>query len=390
MLFQKKMLVWILLLVCWQYQLMGQFESDYSRLKPSGKIPAYLSIPFLEAYNPFDTRTENTDAPVTEDDFWQESNYYLNQLLISGKILYNDPVSKYIGQVADHLLRSHPELRRKLRFFAVKSPSLNAFSSNQGVILINVGLLARLENEAQLAFILSHEISHIISRHQMDFYLASREWETKLDQTTDKHSMRKMLMEQRKYSQETELEADQLGLKIFMASRYDLNAIPSCFDIIRQKDIAYDEKAFHPSFFDIPHVQYPDTFFLPSYDSIPEDILIFQQYNSTHPAAELRQKVLMDSITEKIEDFGGRSLFMSESADFYHIREICRFETCFSYLAHGDYEKSFYWSYLLLQKYPRNQFLKICLGQALYRLAIFKQVACFIFSSKLHLKHYLP
>jgi len=377
MLFQKKMLVWILLLVCWQYQLMGQFESDYSRLKPSGKIPAYLSIPFLEAYNPFDTRTENTDAPVTEDDFWQESNYYLNQLLISGKILYNDPVSKYIGQVADHLLRSHPELRRKLRFFAVKSPSLNAFSSNQGVILINVGLLARLENEAQLAFILSHEISHIISRHQMDFYLASREWETKLDQTTDKHSMRKMLMEQRKYSQETELEADQLGLKIFMASRYDLNAIPSCFDIIRQKDIAYDEKAFHPSFFDIPHVQYPDTFFLPSYDSIPEDILIFQQYNSTHPAAELRQKVLMDSITEKIEDFGGRSLFMSESADFYHIREICRFETCFSYLAHGDYEKSFYWSYLLLQKYPRNQFLKICLGQALYRLAKFKQVGKF-------------
>ncbi len=352
---------------------LGQFEYDYQRQKPSGKIPAYLSIPFLENYNPFDTRTEQAAPPTTEDDFWQESNYYLNQLLLSGKILYNDPISNYISEVADHLLRNHPLLRRKLRFFAVKSPSLNAFSSNQGVVLINVGLIARLDNEAQLAFILAHEISHIVNKHQRDFYIANREWEEQIRETNDKRYMRRMLMEQRKYSQETELEADRKGLDLFLSSKYDLNAIPSCFDIIRTKEIAFENKAFHPNFFAIPNIQYPDSFFLDSYAPADEKALIYRQYSSTHPAAEVRRNEIIDTIRNMANDFEGRNLYMSGPQRFHQIREICRFETCFSYLAYADYEKSFYWSYLMLQKFPENRFLKKCLGQALYRLALYKQ-----------------
>ena len=45
------------------------------------------------------------------------------------------------------------------------NPSLNAFAYPTGAIYVHSGLLARLENEAQLATVLAHEIAHIVHRH---------------------------------------------------------------------------------------------------------------------------------------------------------------------------------------------------------------------------------
>jgi predicted Zn-dependent protease len=44
---------------------------------------------------------------------------------------------------------------------------VNAFALPNGAIYLNVGLLARLENEAQLAHVLSHEIAHVVQRHSL-------------------------------------------------------------------------------------------------------------------------------------------------------------------------------------------------------------------------------
>jgi predicted Zn-dependent protease len=46
---------------------------------------------------------------------------------------------------------------------------MNAFSLLQGGIYIHAGLLARLDNEAQLAHVLAHEITHTVKRHQLKF-----------------------------------------------------------------------------------------------------------------------------------------------------------------------------------------------------------------------------
>jgi predicted Zn-dependent protease len=45
------------------------------------------------------------------------------------------------------------------------NPSLNAFAYPSGAIYVHSGLVARLENEAQLATVLAHEISHVVQRH---------------------------------------------------------------------------------------------------------------------------------------------------------------------------------------------------------------------------------
>jgi beta-barrel assembly-enhancing protease len=45
------------------------------------------------------------------------------------------------------------------------NPSLNAFAYPTGAIYVHSGLLARLENEAQLTTVLAHEIAHVVHRH---------------------------------------------------------------------------------------------------------------------------------------------------------------------------------------------------------------------------------
>ena len=47
----------------------------------------------------------------------------------------------------------------------MKSPQLNAFALPNGRIYINQGLLARFQNEAQLATVMAHEGTHFTNRH---------------------------------------------------------------------------------------------------------------------------------------------------------------------------------------------------------------------------------
>jgi len=51
------------------------------------------------------------------------------------------------------------------RVRVVSDPSLNAFTFGGGLLYIHAGLIARMENEAQLAMVLGHEIAHVTEKH---------------------------------------------------------------------------------------------------------------------------------------------------------------------------------------------------------------------------------
>ncbi len=353
--------------------LSAQDMTDYQRLRASGKVPAYFQIAFLEKFNPFVVEGDSSISRESQEEFWEESNQYINQLLLSGKVLYNDPVTTYINKVADHLLRKNPDLRRKLRFFAVRSPSVNAFSSNQGVVLVNLGLIARLDNEAQLAYILSHEISHIIDKHQLDYFLASQTLESQLQKTKDQNTIKQLLLKHKLYSQNTERQADHKGLKLFLNSSYNPELISRCFDILISNHIAYEDKTFDPHFIESNQFTFPPPYFASSPDSFSAQLYAYDpEINSSHPAAMDRKEGL-----EKLLQNTGRSRsikkdFLVGENDFEKIRKMCRFETCFSLLAEGEYEKALYWSFLLSQEYPNNIFLQKSVLNALYGLTKYK------------------
>lgn len=98
-----------------------------------------------------------------------------DQQIVSLYGMYGDEaLTQYVDSLGQALLRvSH--LRRpgaeqewvdtEFFFRILDSPVINAFALPGGYIYVTRGLLAHLENEAQLAVVLGHEIGHVAGRH---------------------------------------------------------------------------------------------------------------------------------------------------------------------------------------------------------------------------------
>ena len=84
------------------------------------------------------------------------------------KLLAERTVQEYVSHLGDSLIPEGAKGTRRpieFRFFIVEDPEINAASLPDGTLLINTGLLGAIENEAQLAFILSHEMAHVLQVH---------------------------------------------------------------------------------------------------------------------------------------------------------------------------------------------------------------------------------
>lgn len=80
---------------------------------------------------------------------------------------YDDRLfQEYVARVGHSLVPQwvDPE-EMHFNFSIVNDPDLNAFALPDGTVVIHTGLLATLENEAQLATVLGHEIAHVVHKH---------------------------------------------------------------------------------------------------------------------------------------------------------------------------------------------------------------------------------
>ncbi|PIP55108.1 MAG: hypothetical protein COX07_01700, partial [Bacteroidetes bacterium CG23_combo_of_CG06-09_8_20_14_all_32_9] len=144
---------------------------NFKPLQSQGKIPNdFIQLSSEKYFNEEQKidKSESSLRVMLRKKYLLQSNFYIEYLLNSGFILFNDTLSNYINGVADNLLKNQPELRKQLRFYTIKSPEVNAFATNKGIIFITVGLLSQIQSEAQLAWILSHEIIHYKYKHNIE------------------------------------------------------------------------------------------------------------------------------------------------------------------------------------------------------------------------------
>lgn len=81
-------------------------------------------------------------------------------------LLFDDPfVTEYYRKVCQRVLKAAGTQPFPYHFYVIKSPYLNAFAVPGGYIYLHTGTINTLENEGQMAAILSHEVAHVTSRH---------------------------------------------------------------------------------------------------------------------------------------------------------------------------------------------------------------------------------
>ncbi len=89
-----------------------------------------------------------------------------------GLVMHDPALQSFLDSVGNRVLANRPIPENvTFRFRALRDPMVNAFALPNGSIYVTTGLLALLENEAQLAGVLGHETSHVFERHT---YLENR------------------------------------------------------------------------------------------------------------------------------------------------------------------------------------------------------------------------
>ena len=106
---------------------------------------------------------------------------------IDYKLLDDIKIQGYINLVGNQLL---PEYAKQeafakehevfFRFYVIENDIPNAMAFPNGMIFINTGLLKLMENEAQLATVLGHEIAHVTYEHAAQRFKASRYTESNI------------------------------------------------------------------------------------------------------------------------------------------------------------------------------------------------------------------
>ena len=88
-------------------------------------------------------------------------------LLGAAPLVKDEALQKYVNSVGRWIASQSDRPDLPWRFGVIDSEDFNAFAAPGGYIVLTKGLYRKLNNEAQLAGVLGHEIGHVVKKHQL-------------------------------------------------------------------------------------------------------------------------------------------------------------------------------------------------------------------------------
>ena len=129
----------------------------------SAPPPAAAPIPFADTIIPPPSRTRPA-ARTDEAGLWDVSDRAEQEARNSGELEHDPALNTYLRGVACKVAAADCG---NIRLYVMNRPLFNAQMAPNGYMEVWSGLLLRSENEAQLAFVLGHEITHFSENHSV-------------------------------------------------------------------------------------------------------------------------------------------------------------------------------------------------------------------------------
>jgi predicted Zn-dependent protease len=233
--------LWVTLLM-WSFSIVAwsQYDLTYSPTIIQDTIPnnIYRSIKSkLELDKSRITTVQGQEAAYIKELYDQRASFVVQQFN-EGYFIVDDEITPYLQSVLDEIYNANPSLSRETTVYAFRSEAVNAMSYGEGTIAFTLGLLSRMENEAQIAFVLCHELAHYHARHsdikalelaQLNY---NKEIKKKIKSISKsdygKYTKYTQLVSTlglsvTRHSREKEFEADSLALLFYLNTSYDLS-----------------------------------------------------------------------------------------------------------------------------------------------------------------------
>jgi len=190
---------------------------------------------------------KNLSRATTEIDERQEIEIgrdMASRLLGAAPLWANEPVQRYVNRVGRWLAAQTERPDLPWHFGVLEAPQLNAFATPGGYILVTRGLFERMRSEAELAGVLSHEISHVLRRHHLAAIQKNARGALASDvlllalRDRGSEARQKLVafgteMYARGLDKSDELEADRLGVVIAARGGYDAYGLPAVLQTLQ-------------------------------------------------------------------------------------------------------------------------------------------------------------
>lgn len=159
-----------------------------------------------------------------------------------GPAYRSPPLQAMVNRVGQRLV-SASAVPGSYRFYVLDQPIANAHALPSGYVFVTRGLLALMDDEAELAAAMSHELGHITERHA-----AQREQQRRsvMDAAVDaamksgsvsigRSVARDGLIQLRRYSRDQELAADRIGVGYLTKAGYRGDAMVTLIEKLRRE-----------------------------------------------------------------------------------------------------------------------------------------------------------
>ena len=311
-----------------------------------------------------------------------ESSYYT----LRYNALIDTVIDPYVQGIFQQLLETNKHLP-SARLVLLKSPIENAYALADGTVMLNVGLLSKLENESQLAYVLCHELAHVYFKHvqkglleyldlkhdkalQKEYKKIVKEEYNMIARLTSlmQNASLNNLYHKRSYEQ----QADSLGYLMLRRSGFDASQAYTTLQLLDKVDepFSQDEVALSKYFgcennyniFDSKPKSAGSIFAVqkeaPSAFAISDTL-------KTHPDCKKRM-LYIEQLAKANPALPARP--SSKISRFQYIKTVSRLEAIQSWYDAGRYDRSLFETLLNLEAHPDNAYLRSMLMLNLFEL----------------------
>ncbi|MEF9480047.1 M48 family metalloprotease [Chryseobacterium sp. 1B4] len=344
----------------------GNNEATVKRLKAqySGKTGSELSKIYKEFGTDFEKQVKNKD------------------------FIFKSEFEASIQSMIQRLKKNNPKIPQDLKILIAKDNTPNAYCLADGTFVINMGLYSWLNNEEQIAAVISHELGHKIEEHSLKTFLKIIE-QDKLDKivvdniksTTTSRSQGQNqkafdIFKNRVYKKsverrQNEIQADSLGYVIFKNSDFRktefVNALQRLqdFDTISPRELKVET---YKKLFNLPRQAFnekwmkKEDFSLYNYNFYKEKLN--KDSLASHPEVSRRIEMLKKTFAEL------KTPAASEKPSdlFAALQKTARMEILPNYFHSEDYGLGIYAAMQFLQDEEEEKYYKSWLGKCFTKI----------------------
>lgn len=156
-------------------------------------------------------------------------------LLGASPLVKDAKLQKYVNQVGEWVASQSERPDLPWHFGVIQSDDVNAFAAPGGYIFVTKGLYRLLQNEADLAGVLGHEIGHVIRKHHLKLLQQGKLLEAGSNALTKQVGGNDKVQQligsgaeivARSLDKDAEFEADRIGVVLATRAGYDAYGLP--------------------------------------------------------------------------------------------------------------------------------------------------------------------